>query len=96
MSKAQKATQAAAEAPVEVAAEPVHTGPVRVNMATGVSAVYVPELGNHLVPDPLLTYPPDHPMVRVAPWMFVSEEEHRAQHADRVGINHSGHTPIGG
>lgn len=72
------------------------TGNYRVAPGIGASAVYVPELGNHLTPDPQLVYPGDHPLVLAAPWMFAAEADYAQLQADRVGIAKSAHTPIGG
>jgi hypothetical protein len=36
----------------------------------GAAAVFSPEAGDFLVPDPSLSYPEDHQIVRLAPWMF--------------------------
>jgi hypothetical protein len=45
----------------------------------GPCAVYVPELGGHVVPNPAETYAEDHPLVQAARWMFVTDAEMAAR-----------------
>lgn len=45
----------------------------------GPCAVYVEELGTHIVPNPALSYSEDDPVVKAARWMFVTEAELAAQ-----------------
>lgn len=41
----------------------------------GPCAVYVEELGVHVVPNPAQAYSEDDPVVKAARWMFVTDEE---------------------
>lgn len=41
----------------------------------GPCAVYVPELGAHMVPNPAQPYEENDPIVKAARWMFVSDDE---------------------
>lgn len=50
----------------------------------GPCAVYVPELGAHVVPNPAQPYDEDDPIVRAARWMFVADDELESAHADPV------------
>lgn len=50
----------------------------------GPCAVFVPELGAHIVPNPAQPYGEDDPIVKAARWMFVSDDEIESAQAPRV------------
>lgn len=54
---------------------------VRPHHMGGPCAVYVEELGVHVVPNPAHSYTEDDPVVKAARWMFVTDEELEAQGA---------------
>lgn len=48
---------------------------LRPNNGDGRSAVYVEEMGCHVVPEEGVGYAEDDPIVRAHPWLFVSDED---------------------
>jgi hypothetical protein len=50
----------------------------------GPCAVYVEELGTHVVPNPAQPYDENDLVVKTAPWMFVSDDELESAHAAPV------------
>jgi hypothetical protein len=50
----------------------------------GPCAVFVPELGAHIVPNPAQPYDEDDPIVRAARWMFVTDDEMDSARPDPV------------
>jgi hypothetical protein len=50
----------------------------------GPCAVWVPELGAHMVPNPAQPYDEDDPIAQAARWMFVSDDELESAHPEPV------------
>jgi hypothetical protein len=69
---------------------------VRPSHLGGPCAVWVPEMGAHMVPNPAQPYDEDDPIVKAARWMFVTDDElesAKAPHIDSVPIESATRAP---